>query len=43
MGLGLAMAKQILTDLNGSIQFTSEEGVGTTFNLSIPVLKQKNK
>lgn len=43
MGLGLAMAKQIVTDLNGSIQFTSEEGVGTTFNLSIPVLKQKNK
>ena len=43
MGLGLAMAKQILTDLNGSIQFTSEENIGTTFNLSIPLLKQKTK
>jgi signal transduction histidine kinase len=39
-GLGLAMSKQIVTDLNGSILFTSEVNIGTTFILSIPLLKK---
>lgn len=42
MGLGLAMVKQIINDLNGSIKFISEENVGTTFYLSVPLMKQKN-
>jgi len=42
MGLGLAMVKQIITDLNGSIKFTSKKNVGTTFYLSIPIFKKDN-
>jgi len=42
MGLGLAIVKRIIDDLNGSIHFRSEENSGTTFFISIPLLKQKN-
>jgi len=42
MGLGLAIVKRIITDLNGFIDFKSEENLGTTFYISIPLLKQNN-
>ena len=37
MGLGLAMVKSILENINGSITFTSTENVGTTFELKFPI------
>ena len=40
-GLGLAMVKRIIDDLNGDLYFTTELGLGTTFYVSIPLLKQK--
>lgn len=36
MGLGLAMVKNIVETYNGSITFTSEKGIGTTFIVSFP-------
>jgi len=39
MGLGLAIIKQIINDLNGSIHFTSEKKSGTTFYINIPLNK----
>ncbi|WP_296315935.1 sensor histidine kinase [Winogradskyella sp. UBA3174] len=36
MGLGLAMVKNIVETYNGSITFTSQLGVGTTFTVSFP-------
>ena len=36
-GLGLSIAKKIITEHNGSIHVTSEEGKGTTFNITLPV------
>ena len=36
MGLGLAMVKNIVETYNGSITFTSEHGVGTTFKVTFP-------
>jgi len=37
MGLGLAMVKSIVESASGSIWFQSEEGVGTTFSIRIPI------
>ena len=37
MGLGLAMVKSILENINSSITFTSIENVGTTFELKFPI------
>ena len=36
MGLGLAMVKNIVETFNGSINFTSQFGKGTTFTVSFP-------
>lgn len=36
MGLGLAMVKNIVETYSGSITFTSEEGIGTTFKVTFP-------
>ena len=41
MGLGLAMVKHIINDLNGDVSFESNEKNGTTFSLSIPILEEK--
>lgn len=35
-GLGLAIIKKIIEEYNGSINFTSEEGVGSVFKFEIP-------
>lgn len=41
MGLGLAIIKNIMEDLGGSIRFITETGKGTTFILEFPVYKDK--
>ena len=35
-GLGLALTKRLVEQMNGSIDFTSREGEGTTFRVRIP-------
>ena len=40
MGLGLAMVKNIITNANGSISFSSEIGEGTSFTILLPRLPQ---
>ena len=40
-GLGLAIVKQIIGDLNGHIYFETLPNKGTTFYISMPLLKQK--
>ena len=36
MGLGLGMVKNIVETYNGSITFTSQKNIGTTFNVKFP-------
>lgn len=36
MGLGLAMVKNIIETYNGSIEFSSEKNMGTTFKVTFP-------
>lgn len=38
-GLGLAMSKSIIENAEGEIWFETEEGVGTTFYVKIPLLR----
>jgi len=40
-GLGLAIVKKIIDDLNGHIYFETIPNNGTTFYVSLPLLKQK--
>lgn len=42
-GLGLSICKRLTNLLNGRIWFESEEGKGTTFFLSIPIVKPDKK
>lgn len=41
-GLGLAISKQLSNQLNGDITVTSEEGKGTFFLLTIPIVYSEN-
>jgi two-component system chemotaxis sensor kinase CheA len=36
-GVGLDVVKRNITELNGSIDVTTEEGVGTTFEIKLPI------
>lgn len=40
-GLGLSIVKTIIEKHNGTIEFTSKEGVGTTFKVTLPVNKEE--
>ncbi len=39
LGLGLYICKQIIEDHNGSLEFTSEQGLGTEFSIWLPDLE----
>ena len=41
-GLGLAMVKNIILNLGGSIRFESEEGKGTVFTIVLPKFESNN-
>jgi PAS domain S-box-containing protein len=41
LGLGLAITKDIIIAMDGTIDFVSEKGKGTTFNILIPVSNEK--
>lgn len=38
-GLGLAIVKSVVDSHNGTISLHSKEGIGTTFEISLPVAK----
>lgn len=40
MGLGLAIVKNIVENCNGKIDFDTELGKGTTFNIELPIYKE---
>lgn len=42
-GLGLAMVKNIILSFNGTINFVTEENVGTIFTVSFPLVKLDKK
>ncbi len=41
LGVGLALTKEIVDRHNGTISVDSEEGVGTTFTLHLPIVRRK--
>ena len=43
LGVGLALTKEIVDRHNGTIAVDSEEGVGTTFTLRLPITQRKQK
>ncbi len=43
LGVGLALTKEIVDRHNGTIAVDSEEGVGTTFTLRLPISQRKQK
>ena len=40
-GLGLAIAKKIAEDHHGDIEVTSKENVGSTFRVTLPIIKDE--
>ena len=43
LGVGLSLTKEIVDRHNGTIAVDSEEGVGTTFTLRLPITQRKEK
>jgi signal transduction histidine kinase len=43
LGVGLSLTKEIIDRHNGTISVDSEEGVGTTFTLHLPLTHRKQK
>jgi signal transduction histidine kinase len=43
LGVGLSLTKEIVDRHNGTISVDSEEGVGTTFTLHIPLARKKTR
>ena len=43
LGVGLSLTKEIVDRHNGTISVDSEEGVGTTFTLHLPVVHRKSR
>ncbi len=41
-GLGLVIAKRVITELGGSIEVQSKEGEGTTFLVHLPIAEEKS-
>ncbi len=41
-GMGLALTKELVTAMNGSIQVISREGHGSTFSIRLPLIKPEN-
>ena len=42
-GLGLAITHAIILEHAGQIEVDSREGAGTSFTISLPILKSKNE
>lgn len=42
-GLGLAIVKKSIEELRGSIDFETEEGVGTTFRIRLPLVRREDE